>query len=287
MQRRAIAIGTAKDSVEKMKLGYLLVSLLHQKSKFDIHIWDEGKMPIFRNKHIELMLDILEKEGHTYNYYRRIPSRGVSHQRYGLFKIMLEACYEKFLLLDDDVVLIGDAADHIFDEADELTEMYGYIKGLKVECNQAAMVEWDTTSKEWDSSVVNDEVHKKWAEENKMYPAFVGDFAFILLNSRALETVNWESILHYPSCVNAGEDLISTIQMSHKFPCFSTPRANAYHMGADRPRWHWMDMSDQRVIEELVRLEIPLEHIKKVFTYMKEDVWSEWNQPKPNLQIRE
>jgi len=101
----AVAISSCCSCSEDIRIGYVLESLALQPASthfdsLDIYIWDEGAVPVTSNRWVRLMLDLLIRRGHTPNYIRRGPSRGVAEARRNLIS-SIPPSHDKILLVDD------------------------------------------------------------------------------------------------------------------------------------------------------------------------------------------
>lgn len=231
----AVVIPTCSQRVQDIRIGYVLQALALQPASkhfdaFEVFIWDEGLVPMFASKWVQLALDLLVRRGHRPTYLRRGPSRGVANAR----RELLEAVplkHERVLLLDDDLIVVPGGVDALLDAAASVGE-FGFVQGAKIELNGQRSYQNDInalTAVEADAPL-----RRLW----------FGDAAFLLVNRKALQHVRWDLVTQFAAEGVAGEDVAISLMIADREPCFGAASAAGYHMSLDVPRWQWEIHSD-------------------------------------------
>jgi hypothetical protein len=231
----AVAVPSCCSCSENIRIGYVLESLAFQPASahfdsLDIYIWDEGPVPVTSDRWVRLAFDLLIQRGHTPNYIRRGPSRGVAEARRSLIS-SIPPPHDKILLIDDDLLVMPGAIDMLLDEAAKV-ERFGFIQGAKIELDV-------TRGYHNDINRLNE--YDEGAGTTRLW---FGDAAFLLVNRAALSHVDWELITRFSEEGLPGEDVALTLMIADHEPCFGVASATGYHMSLHKPRWRWEVPSD-------------------------------------------
>ena len=234
----AVAIPTCCHTPEEIRIGYSLQSLAMQVSgRFEIFVWDEGPVPVVSNRWVRLIIDLLTDKGHTVNYLRRRPSLGVAAARRGLLK-EASSQHSRVLMIDDDLVAMPDAIEKLL-EASTTVEAFGFLQGTKIELDPQRTYFNDINQL------------NEFTDALDLRRLYFGDAAFLLVETSALQYVDWDIVTKYREEGLAGEDVTMSLMIADKLPCFGVPSAVGYHLSLPRPRWRWEMPSDILQIELL------------------------------------
>ena len=238
----AVAIPTCCDCSENIRIGYVLEALaLQPPSKhydsFDIYIWDEGAVPVTSDRWVRLIFDLLIQRGHTPNYIRRGPSRGVAQARKNLISLV-PSSHDKILLVDDDLMVMPGSVDLLLEEVSKV-KRFGFIQGAKIELDVKRGYHNDIN-----------QINKNDTSVGAV-PLWFGDAAFLLINRSALSHVDWNVMTRFSEEGLPGEDVALTLMIAENEPCFGVPSATGYHMSLQTPRWKWEVPSDLLQLELL------------------------------------
>jgi len=261
----AVAIPSCCSCSEDIRIGYVLESLAFQPTSkhfdsLDIYIWDEGSVPITSDRWVRLAIDLLIQRGHTPNYIRRGPSRGVAEARRNLISL-IPPVHERILLIDDDLLVTPGALELLLDEAAKI-ERFGFIQGAKVELDPKRGYHNDIN-----------QLNKHDANTNTTRLWF-GDAAFLLINRMALSHVNWELITRFSEEGLPGEDVALTLMIADNEPCFGVTTATGYHMSLHKPRWRWEVPSDLLQFE-LLKSVVSADTIERALPHLARYVHTE------------
>jgi hypothetical protein len=231
----AVAIPSCCGASEDIRIGYVLEALAFQPASahfdsLDIYIWDEGAVPVTSDRWVRLAIDLLIQRGHTPNYIRRGPSRGVAEARRNLIA-SIPPRHDRILLIDDDLLVMPGALELLLDEAEKVGR-FGFIQGAKIELDACRGYHNDINQINKDDSGMG--TIRLW----------FGDAAFLLVNRQALGHVDWELITRFSEEGLPGEDVALTLMIADNEPCFGVAAATGYHMSLQTPRWRWEVPSD-------------------------------------------
>jgi len=265
----AVAIPTCCACNEDIRIGYVLESLAFQSTSahfdsLDIYIWDEGIVPVTSDRWVRLSLDLLIQRGHTPNYIRRGPSRGVAEARRNLISL-IPPSHDMILLIDDDLLVMPGAIELLLNEAAKV-QKFGFIQGAKIELDKTRGYHNDINQlNEYDASI---DTTRLW----------FGDGAFLLVNRAALNHVDWKLMTRFSEEGLPGEDVALTLMIADHEPCFGVAAATGYHMSLHKPRWRWEVPSDLLQFELLKSvvsaetLEQAMPHLAKYVRNWTDDI---------------
>jgi len=205
--------------------------------RFEVFVWDEGPMPVVSNRWVRLIVDLLTEKGHTVNYLRRRPSLGVAAARMGLLK-EASSQHTRVLMIDDDLVAAPDAIEKLL-QAATMVETFGFLQGTKIELDPHRTYHNDINQL------------NEYAGDSELRRLYFGDAAFLLVETDALQYVDWDIVTKYKEEGLAGEDVTMSLMIADKLPCFGVPSAVGYHLSLPQPRWRWEVPSDILQIELL------------------------------------
>ena len=238
----AVAIPTCTGERSDIRIGYVLQALAMQGpsphwNRFDIYIWDEGEAPITSDRWVQLLFDLLLRQGHQTFYLRRGPSRGVAEARRQLLaSVPVE--HERIVMLDDDLVPMPGAIEALLAGA-ERAGRFGFIQGSKIELDANRRYPNDINQL------------TRSTGETELRPLWFGDAAFLLLDRRALQHVRWDRVARFTEEHLPGEDVAITLMIADREPCFGLAAAEGFHMSLRAPRWRWDVPSDLLQMELL------------------------------------
>lgn len=204
---------------------------------FEVFVWDEGPVPVVSNRWVRLIIDLLTEKGHVVNYLRRRSSLGVAAARMGLLK-EASSQHSRVLMIDDDLVAMPGAIDHLL-QATRTVETFGFLQGTKIELDPQRTYYNDINQL------------NELANDSELKRLYFGDAAFLLVETNALQYVDWDVVTKYKEEGLAGEDVTMSLMIADKLPCFGVPSAVGYHLSLPRPRWRWEMPSDILQIELL------------------------------------
>jgi hypothetical protein len=231
----AVAIPSCCSCSEDIRIGYVLESLAFQPESahfdsLDVYILDEGIVPVTSDRWVRLAFDLLIQRGHTPNYIRRGPSRGVAEARRNLISSIPQS-HDRILLIDDDLLVMPGSIDTLLNEAKNVGK-FGFIQGSKIELDATRGYHNDINQlNEYDTNIGTTRL-------------WFGDAAFLLVNRAALSHVDWKLITRFSEEGLPGEDVALTLMIADREPCFGVAAATGYHMSLCKPRWRWEVPSD-------------------------------------------
>ena len=244
----AVAIPTCSRRAEDIRIGYVLEALALQPASahynsLDIYIWDEGAVPMTADRSVQCVLDLVVRRGHSPVYLRRGPSRGVALARRNLLSV-IPAEHERILLIDDDLLVMPGSVEVLLDTAAKVGR-FGFLQGAKIELDA--------------SRTYHNDINQltKHDEHAGATPLWFGDAAFLLVERKALQYVNWEVVTRFTEEGLPGEDVAMTLMIADHEPCFGVAAAAGYHMSLAAPRWRWEVPSDILQLELLRKVVSP------------------------------
>lgn len=282
-KKTVIAIATCNNEKENIRIGYCLQAISTLSDKYDIVIWDEGKVSITSDRWVRLMIELLGYKGHNITHLRRTPSQGVAMARRRLLTPLTKE-YDRILCLDDDLLITVEGLENILRLANELDSIANIDLGLASkastpeEADRIISTGYDTwgfiqgVKQEVDvQRDYVDDINGLWrAEDKDPIRLYFGDTSYLLLNSAMVRKyVDWDLVTKYKLNGYTGEDVLITIQLSDKVPCWGVPRAEGYHLSLANHRWSWEITSDVAVIE-ILNGKVSDDTLTKVFKFYEE-----------------
>jgi len=232
-----VCIPTNRDNPENSFLDSTLSGIANQSVlPYKIILRDEGKFECFAKHSTRMLWNLLSMLGIELIYMRNLNAKGVANARFELSEIVPPNIFT--LMVDDDVVLKFDAIETIINAARKIKD-FGFIQGQKIEINP-------------NRNYLND-INKLNCLSSKIDPVriFFGDAAFLLVKSNYLKEINWEIVTKYSYERLAGEDVLITLQIADKYPCYGIPDAVGWHISPFSERWRWEISSDLLQVELL------------------------------------
>ena len=111
------------------------------------------------------------------------------------------------------MILSTDAVGQILNVADGVGE-FGFAQGTKLELDaQRSYLE--------DINVLNQQI------ASEPMPIYFGDAAFPLIGRDALQLVRWDIVLRFAQEHLAGEDVLISLMISDRMPCYERRRRSA------------------------------------------------------------